>query len=97
MPTSLTGLAAAVFVALVASGCAPSCEQTCNKLIRCDVADNLNQLECEQSCGQQLQQYDVEENDTLKRAFADHRRCIGSSSCEEIEDAECYDEDIFLF
>ena len=81
----------------VTSGCAPTCETICNKITRCELADGFEQLECQESCTRQDAQYKVEGEDTLKRAFADHRRCIASATCEEIEAGECYDEDLFLF
>jgi len=97
MPTSLTPWLAAALTALVATACAPSCDSVCNKLIRCDVVDNLNPLECEESCARQDAQYELEDDKTLERAFADHRRCIGSSTCDELEDGACYEEELFQF
>lgn len=97
MPAALRALAALGLSAALLSGCAPGCEQTCRKLIRCELADNVAQLECEESCTRQDAQYELEEDDASAKAFREHRRCIGASTCEEIEDGECYDEDVFVF
>lgn len=98
MPTPPLSRALTVLAALtLASACAPTCETTCRKIIRCGLADNFEALECEESCTRQTAQFEVEDNRTLKQAFRAHRRCITSSTCEELEDGECYDEDLFLF
>ncbi|MFT6145518.1 MAG: hypothetical protein ACJAZO_002341 [Myxococcota bacterium] len=101
MPTpTLTAVsrALAVLAALtLGSACAPNCETTCNKIIRCELADNFEQLECEEACTRQSAQFEVEDNRTLKQDFRAHRSCIRSSTCEELEAGECYDEDLFQF
>ncbi len=98
MPTPSLSRALAVLAALtLASACAPTCETTCRKIVRCELADNFEQLECEESCTRQSALFEVEDNKTLRQAFAAHRRCVTSSTCEELEAGECYDEDLFQF
>jgi hypothetical protein len=69
----------------------------CRKLVACETADNLNRLECEEACEREANLYEVEDDDAMQAAFADHRRCLGAASCDEIAAGECYDEDLFRF
>ena len=97
MPAPLRFALGLVLAGTALSGCAPSCEATCRKLIRCELADNVGALECEESCSRQDAQYELEEDDAAAKAFRQHRRCIAGSTCDEIEDGACYDEDVFVF
>lgn len=87
----------AALVAVAATGCAPSCDSVCDKLIECGTADGLNEAECVETCSRQQLLYDLDNDRTLEQAFADHRRCIGQATCDEIDDGVCYDEDLFPF
>jgi hypothetical protein len=80
-----------------ASGCAPTCDQVCGKLVRCDVVDGLNRLECEESCDRQAALYELDDDEVAAAAFDDHRSCIGSSTCEELDAGVCYDPVLFPF
>lgn len=79
---------------LFAAGCTPTCGQSCRKLLfRCgDLEyDELTLEECEESCNRQESLYQLQENDELLALVRDHRRCLATSSCEEIANDVCYD------
>jgi len=93
----VTWAAVVVTVVLGSTACTPSCESVCRKAISCSTADALNQLECEESCNRTITRYEVDGDRTLVRRFADHRRCLGSASCDEIDAGVCYDEALYSF
>jgi hypothetical protein len=79
-------------------GCAPRCERTCKKLLKCEGldSDRIALDECELSCRNQLSMFNGwKDEEKLEDAFADHRRCIVRSSCGEIAAGECYDPLLF--
>ena len=86
-------------VALLAAACTPSCPDTCRKILRCDELGvvEYGQIECEESCNRTADLYEDWEDQDKIDAFDAHRQCIGSSTCEEINDGVCYDEEIFIF
>jgi len=88
----------ALVLAVALLGCAPRCERTCKKLLKCDGldSDRVALAECETSCLNQLAMFeDWKDEDKLEDAFADHRRCIVQSTCDEIADGVCYDPLLF--
>lgn len=83
---------------LLASACAPTCSETCDKLLSCELdAQRMHEDECLESCELQLNLYQIWEDSRLEDQFDDHRSCLVTSTCEEIADGECYDEDLFQF
>lgn len=90
---------AARLVAIVAigSGCTPTCEQSCRKLLKCEFADSprTSARECEDGCEQAESLYkswqDDDPDEKLDR-LREQRQCIGQSTCDEIGDGVCYDE-----
>jgi hypothetical protein len=86
-----------VLLAFAGTGCAPSCDRVCHKVRDCDLRPRLSQVECEESCLRQGALYDEWEDDDKREDFAAHRRCIVHATCEELDEGECYDEDIFVF
>ncbi len=82
---------------MLGAGCAPTCEQVCAKVVRCEVTPGLTRDECEESCNRQDVLYELEQDDLATEAFAAHRRCVASATCEELEDGVCYDEQLFAF
>lgn len=52
--------------------------------------------ECVLSCRLEEGLYDAWEDDEKVKAFKEHKRCIRSSTCEEIADGSCYDELLFV-
>ena len=86
-------------IALAAlTGCTPTCEATCEKLLDCDAVQTpLVSLEdCTDACLTQEQLYDIEWEDTEKvQALDDFKVCVAESECADIADAVCYNEDIY--
>lgn len=80
-------------------GCTPTCDQTCQKLIRCDVidADAVNEDVCEQDCANLENLYDYWDDQQLVSQMQETRRCIGESTCEDIADGVCYEQDLYPF
>lgn len=88
-----------VVAALFAGGCTPTCGQVCHKLLDCGNlgTERVAFAQCEESCLDQRAVLEDWEDEAQIDAFDDHRRCLASSSCEEIEDGTCYDEVLFSF
>jgi hypothetical protein len=88
----VVGLAAAL------AGCAPDCDRSCRKLIGCGLDSPRTAFdECVQSCESEQGLLESWEDDVKLSAFAEERRCIASSTCEEIADGACYDPDLYPF
>ncbi|MGC6494048.1 MAG: hypothetical protein ACON5B_14525 [Myxococcota bacterium] len=79
------------------TACAPTCSESCRKVISCGVAEpTLSQDECVELCERQrLEVSETDVDEGLEKAFSDHRRCIGSATCEELEAGVCYDPELF--
>ena len=91
-------LVGAVALGCFATGCEPSCAQSCRKVIACDLeSQRVVQDECEASCVFQERLYEDWEDEAKQDAFADHKRCLARESCDDIVAGVCYDEQIFLF
>ena len=93
-------VAAALMVASLGSGCVPRCRTVCDKLLECDEVstDRVAHSECEDSCQRQSTIFAGWKNeDRLKEASDEQRRCIARSTCDEIADGACYDERLFQF
>lgn len=84
-------------LALGAAGCAPTCIQVCAKIDRCALEPSVTNLECSDACDIQLEDVRNDVEATRQEAFEAHRRCIGSATCEELEDGVCFDETLFVF
>jgi hypothetical protein len=92
-------IATALLLALL-SGCAPPCGQVCRKVLDCGLdSERVSRDECELSCTQEEQLYESWDNPDIQAAYDDHRRCLLSSSCDEIAAGECYNEleELFVF
>ena len=83
----------------VISGCEPSCRSTCNALLECDSveSDQVTIDDCEASCEVQDKLYEDWEDQELVDAFVETKTCITSSTCEEIADGACYDDNVYAF
>ena len=78
------------------SACTPTCQQVCNKLDRCEFDTTISANACQQSCEQQLLfSQDRDDDDATLKEFNEHRRCIESSTCDELEAGECVLDDVF--
>lgn len=99
MSRSLLLLAALGGLAVVASGCTPTCQRTCKKLVTCDEVESPRVAidECEESCVLQEALYEEWDDVELRRDFDDYKSCVVGSSCEEVAAGECYDEDLWIW
>ena len=90
---------AVVLPLLVSVGCGATCKAVCKNLMDCDEVETSRQhwRECQDSCLRQEQLYKDWDNIELQDSFQDQLNCLGSSTCEEIADGVCYDDDIFIF
>lgn len=96
---------AACATALHLTACAPGCDQLCNKLDRCGINPIVSELDCREQCRTQLDRLgdkDTDDGDPAidpeeRKAFRQHRVCIGSHSCDELLAGACYDETLFPF
>lgn len=87
-------------VALFGAGCTPTCREACRKLDRCDLLAGIDVEECRETCeadldNRQVAKRDDDDPEPLK-TFNAHRRCLGSSTCDDIADGVCFDDDLFL-
>lgn len=91
-------LALLVAVVVASAGCAPTCQQLCQKLDRCDLNGDVQVRECVASCERELSDYqDTDDEGENKPTFNDQRRCLGSHSCDEIASGVCYEQTLFPF
>jgi hypothetical protein len=86
-----------LFAAVVfAAGCAPTCAEVCNKLDRCGFDGTVQVIECRTACERQLAfAQELDDDNVAVKAFNDHRRCLGNTSCEDIEAGVCVEDDLF--
>ena len=87
-----------LFVGL-ATGCEPSCEDTCEKLLACDQIEmeHTSARECAAACETQQGVYDKWKSTDEREWFADMKYCIDDASCSEIADGECYDDELYIW
>lgn len=85
------------FVSL--SGCTPTCDQSCRKLVRCDVidADAVTEDLCSEDCAQLEALYVAWDDQQLVDDLHASRECIDASTCEEIADGVCYEQDLYPY
>ena len=83
----------------LSAGCTTTCSEACEKAIDCQLDSPRTSFDaCYDDCERQRSLYaDWWENDEKSDRFDDHRDCIADSSCEELEEGVCYDEEIFVF
>ena len=91
---------AGLLIALLAplgSGCTPRCQETCTKVLDCGLeSTRVARDECIFACREQQDLYEFWEDDVKIEAFKEHKRCLQSSTCEEIEAGVCYDPELFI-
>ena len=92
-------LFAALFLSVFATlnGCAPPCEAVCVKTLECGTSPRLSQDECERECNSQTALYLTWEDTQKTEALNVHKACVIDSTCEQIEDKVCYQEELFVF
>lgn len=67
-------------------------------MLDCDLGSTrVARDECVLSCQLQQTLYREWEDKAKIKAFRAHKRCIRSSTCEEIAEGACYDETLFLY
>ena len=82
---------------LAGMGCTPRCEENCVKVLDCGLdSTRVSYEECVLSCKLQESLYQTWKDQAKIDAFKAHKRCIGKSTCDEIEAGVCYDEDLFI-
>ncbi|MCB9670099.1 MAG: hypothetical protein H6734_11550 [Alphaproteobacteria bacterium] len=86
-----------VLAALGAQACTPRCQEVCTKVLDCGIeSTRVSHDECILSCQLEENLFDVWEDKEKAAAFKAHKRCIRSSTCEEIAEGTCYDELLFV-
>ena len=98
---SRSALVALLVTSALASGCNPPCKRTCRKVLECGnlSTDRLALGACVEDCQKQENTYQDWDDEAKEELFVDHKRCLTSSSCEEIEAGVCYEgyEELFAF
>jgi len=81
------------------TGCEPSCEDTCDKLLDCDQIEmeHTSARECAAACETQQSVYDKWKSTDEREWFSDMKYCIDDASCAEIADGECYDDELYIW
>ena len=87
-------------VLVFAAGCDATCDTACGKLADCGQIDNsgVSADECEEVCiGQEDLYAEIWEDEELEERLKSNRNCIRDSTCDEIADGECYDEELYAW
>jgi hypothetical protein len=84
---------------MVHGGCVPTCRATCDKTLRCGNLDSerVALAECVDMCQRQDVLYQQWQDEEKSEAFDDHRRCVSSTSCDDIAEGECYDPLLWVY
>ena len=74
--------------------CTVTCEDVCTKLSSCDglEQDNTSEIDCRSACRSQQEQAQTDGNE---EGFEELKSCLSTSSCVEIVDGVCYDENLY--
>lgn len=88
-----------MLLAVLLLGCDATCSQTCKKLIECDSVDatGIERDRCEEVCQDQHDLYEYWDDEDLQDRFDENRNCIRDSTCAQIDDGVCYDEELFAW
>ena len=90
-----------IILLLTLWGCAPSCEDTCDKLISCEAEDspNLTLSECISSCSAQEELYEKWDDLQKREDFSELKNCIVDSECSDVVIGVCYEdaEDLYIW
>jgi hypothetical protein len=80
------------------AGCTPRCQEVCTKVLDCGLeSTRVARDECVFACQEQQELYQIWEDETKIEAFKEHKRCLRSATCQEIEAGVCYDPELFIF
>jgi hypothetical protein len=79
--------------------CAPTCEQTCKKILTCEELSSpgMNLDECTSACSAQQNVYEAWDDPDKENAFDDLKSCIVAEECESVTEGVCYDEDMYIW
>jgi hypothetical protein len=90
---------ATVLLIIVSLGCTPSCEDVCRKLVVCEdlATSRMSVSECEEQCLNQEARYATWDDSAKRDAFEDELSCLYDSSCGDVAEGVCYDEEVFAF
>lgn len=85
---------------LGASGCTPTCERVCTRLVE-DCGDlgteRMATYECEENCAQQRDLYERWTDTQKQDAFDAQLSCLVDATCDEIAAGVCYDEEVWSY
>jgi len=86
-----------LFISLLA--CAPTCEQTCKKLLSCENIDapSMNIDECTSACSAQQNVYEDWDDPDKEEAFDNVKSCIVAEECTAVAEGVCYDEVVYIW
>jgi len=78
--------------------CEPTCENTCRKLLDCELSTPRVSLDdCSSACTITEQMYDEWEDTQLQDDFADFKTCVREESCSDIDEGVCYDDGLYPY
>ena len=74
--------------------CTVTCEETCTKIMSCDEIEQegTDEIDCRSACLSQQEQSQADGNED---AFNNLKSCITASTCSEIVQGVCYDEELY--
>lgn len=74
--------------------CTVTCEDVCTTIASCDEIEqeSTGEIDCRSACLSQQEQAQTDGND---EAFDSLKLCITSSTCDEIAQGVCYDEELY--
>lgn len=92
-------MATALLIIASLSGCTPTCQDVCTKLVACDglPTERMTEGECEEQCSLQQDRYNTWDDVAKREAFDDELTCLYESTCEQVAAGACYDEDVYSF
>jgi hypothetical protein len=74
--------------------CTVTCEQVCTTISSCEEIeqDNISEIDCRSAC---LSQQEQAQEDEREEAFDDLKSCLNTSTCDDIVEGVCYDEELY--
>jgi len=74
--------------------CTVTCEDVCTAISSCDEIEqeSTGEIDCRSACLSQQEQAQVDGNE---EAFDAMKSCITTSTCAEVAEGVCYDEELY--